>query len=107
MATTIVETYKLSGGKYVIEKDPNAVLDYGFDWSKYLAPLEGDVITDVEFILEATLAEGPLGFSHDDTTATVWVQGGEVSKTLRVTCRITTAAGRIDDRSVFLKIVER
>lgn len=43
----------------------------------------------------------------DDTTATAFVSGGSVGEMLNLTCRITTAGGRIDDRTIVLKIVNR
>lgn len=103
MATKPIETYS-AGPKPTIDKDPNAVLDYSFDWAAWLAPL-GDTIESVEFVLQPPLTE--TGSSFTPTEAVVWVGGGEPGKTLGVTCRITTLQGRIDDRSVFLKIVER
>lgn len=112
MATTKPTTYLVSSsGKAVIEKDPDATLDYSFDWAAWLA-LVGDNIASVEFIADPSLTVENI--SHDDTTATVWLSGGTKPaapepNALRVTCRITTTnvPPRIDDRSIFLKIVER
>jgi hypothetical protein len=110
MATESVETYDIkSNGKAVIQKDPDAELDYAFVWTKYLANVT-DTIIAVEFIVDPTLEVTREQF--DSTTATVWLSGGvaplpPAPNELRVTCRITTLEGRIDDRSIFLKIVER
>lgn len=104
------ETYVVkSNGKAVISKDPNANLDYAFNWAAYLADIT-DTIVDAEFVVDPSLTITAQAF--DSTTATVWLSGGvapdaPAANELRVTCRITTAEGRIDDRSVFLKIVER
>ena len=98
-------------GDLVIEKDPDATLDYSFDWSDWLALNGGDQIASVEFNVDQTLTIVSEGF--DGATATVWLSGGVKPASgpnkLRVTCRITTnnAPPRVDDRSVFLKIVER
>ena len=112
MATTntVPETYTIkSNGKAIIPKDPNAVLDYPFDWTDYLEDVT-DTIASVTWILDPTLLKVDESFTA--TQAVVWVSGGiapdpPTANELRVTCRITTAEGRTDDRSIFLKIVER
>lgn len=112
MATLKPTTYVVdSKGDYVIEKDPDATLDYAFDWTQWLALNPGDSIAGVEFIADPSLTVESQAF--DANTATVWLSGG-VAPTgapnkLRVTCRITTTNSppRIDDRSVFLRIVQR
>lgn len=98
---TNTETYTGSPSKPTIKKDPDAVLDYTFNWADYLAVLD-DALAEVEFILDADMQQTLVTFT--DTTATVWIGGGVLDRTHRVTCRITTQGGRIDDRSIFLKI---
>ena len=86
------------------KKDPNATLDYSFDWGPYLTPL-GDTITLVEWVLSAGLTK--VSQSNTATTATVFVSGGVLDEVETLTCRITTAGGRIDDRTISLNIVSR
>jgi len=86
------------------KKDPDAVLDYTFDWSLYLTPLS-DSISTVSFIADSPLTTS--NPTHTATTATCFVSGGVVGTSLNLTCRITTAGGRTDDRSITLKIVDR
>lgn len=43
----------------------------------------------------------------DGSDITVWISGGENGKTARVVCRVTTSAGRIDDRSLWLSVEHR
>lgn len=112
MATLKPTTYETDrNGDFVIEKDPNAVLDYPFDWTAWLALNGDDQIASAEFIVDATLTVVDQAF--DATSATVWLSGGTKPATgpnkLRVTCRITTTntPPRIDDRSIFLRIAER
>ena len=107
MATVNIDTYKLVGKNWTIEKDADAQLDYGFDWTKYLDAV-GDTIAAVDFVVDPLLAK--VNESHDTKTATVWLSGGAgATAALRVTCRITTTntPPRIDDRSIFLKIVPK
>ena len=86
------------------KKDPNATLDYSFDWGPYLTPL-GDTIVTVEWVLSPGLTK--VSQSNTTTTATVFVSGGVLEETETLTCRITTAGGRIDDRTIELVMVSR
>ncbi|HZT29481.1 MAG TPA: hypothetical protein VFA33_06340 [Bryobacteraceae bacterium] len=84
-------------------KDPNAVLDYAIDWSKWLA---GDQIDESEW------AVNPTGLTASDeantpTQATVWLSGGSVGASYTVTNRITTQAGRTDERSFIVQVQDR
>lgn len=86
------------------KKDPNAVLDYTFDWGPYLTALS-DTITSVTWIPSSGITTS--GATRTATTATVFVSGGTVDVDETLTCRIVTAGGRTDDRTITLKIVER
>ena len=88
----------------VFKKDPDAVLDYTFDWSEYLTPL-ADTIATATFIADTGLTTS--NPSHTTTAATCFVSGGTVGSSLNLTCRIVTTGGRTDDRSITLKIVNR
>ena len=86
------------------KKDPNATLDYLFDWEPYLTPV-ADTIASVMFVLTGGLVE--VSKANTATKATVFVSGGTTGTPATITCRITTAGGRIDDRTISLTIVER
>lgn len=86
------------------KKDPHATLDYLFDWAAYLTPVT-DTIASVTFILTGGLVE--VSKANTATKATVFVSGGTAGTPATITCRITTAGGRIDDRTISLTIVER
>jgi len=86
------------------KKDPNATLDYSFDWGPYLTPL-ADTIVSVEWLLSAGLTK--VSQSNTTTVATVFVSGGVLDESETLTCRITTAGGRIDDRTISLNITSR
>ena len=87
-----------------IIKDPDAKLDYKFDWAAWLTPLS-DTITSVTWVLTVGLTL--VSSSNTTATATAVVSGGVADDTEVLTCRITTAGGRIEDRSVNLKISQR
>lgn len=93
-------------------KDPDADLDYEMDWAggapgPWLAT--GETISTSTWTAPAGLTVGTGGQapSHDTTTTTVWLLGGTVDKTYRVVNRITTSAGRVDDRSIWIKVRQR
>lgn len=83
-------------------KDPNAVLDYALDWTKWL---NGDTIATSEWTVPAGLTLN----SHSNTTtrSTAWISGGSAGQSYTVANRITTAGGRTEDRSFILAIAER
>lgn len=85
------------------KKDPDAVLDWIFDWNDWLGEFE--TISTSEFIVDPGITVD----SSADTakTATVWLRGGTESQVYRVTCRITSSEGRIDDRSFTLRCTSR
>ena len=86
------------------KKDPNATLDYTVDWSLWLTPLLDTIVT-VTWLPETGLTV--VSSSNTATTATAFVSGGTLETLPLLTCRITTAGGRTDDRSIILKIVNR
>ncbi len=83
-------------------KDPNAVLDYTIDWARWLA---GDQIATSQWIVPTGLTK--MADSKTVTTATVWLSGGTAGQSYTVTNRITTAAGRTEDRSFIARVEER
>lgn len=87
-----------------ITKDPDATLDYTVDWSDWLAPL-ADVITSVDWVPSAGITV--VSQSNTSAIATVFVSGGVVDADEFVTCRITTAGGRTDDRTIHFAMTQR
>lgn len=83
-------------------KDPDARLDYKVDWTSWL---DTDTISNSEWII-------PTGITYeadtfDNTSATVWLSGGSLDSSYEVVNRITTAAGRIDDRTITIRIRQK
>ena len=83
-------------------KDPDATLDYAVDWMRWLA---GDTIQTSEWIVPDGLNQ--VSASNTPTKATVWLSGGTVGQSYTVTNRITTAAGRTDERSIIIRVQDR
>ncbi len=89
-----------------IEKDPNAVLDYGLDWGVPLKSwLAGETIASVAWTVPPGLTQ--VSASNSDTVAKVRLSGGTVGVTYTITCRITTSTGQVEDRSFRVVIRER
>jgi len=88
------------------KKDPDATLDWIFDWNDWLGATE--VIDSVEFEVDPGISIDEVkGFTYTQKTATVWLTGGTEGQVYRVTCRVTTNEGRIDDRSFTLRCTNR
>ena len=84
-------------------KDPDAVLDYSVDWSKWLA---GDQIQTSSW----SVSDPALEAADDSNTTSrtvVWLAGGVVGQTYTVTNRITTSGGRTDERSLVIQVQDR
>lgn len=95
--------FTITGGKPTIDKDPDAVLDYVIDFGPWLTR-EQDTITDhlvkvTGVTLDSSYAAG--------TKIVLWLSGGEVGQKASATAQITTAGGRVEERTIYFKIRER
>jgi len=84
-------------------KDPSAVLDYVFDWTGWLAT--GETITDHTITADTGITVD--SSAESDGKVTVWLSGGTAGENYKVACLITTTAGRTDERTIWIKVVER
>lgn len=94
-------SFEIFNGMPTISKDPDALLDYTFDWTLFLTKLS-DSISNVSYLLSDGLTQTRV--TNTQTQARSYVSGGVLGTTESITCRITTVAGRIDDRTIYLKI---
>ena len=83
-------------------KDPQATLDYRFDWSAWLTP---DTISSVTWTVPVGITQ--TAATNTTTTATIWLSAGTVGTRYTIVCRITTAAGRIDERSLIVSVQQK
>lgn len=88
-------------------KDPDGVLDYGIDWSSWLGD---DTIASSDWMVPTGITE----VDDDDhpttnttTTTTIWLSGGTSGVTYRIVNHIVTAAGREDDRSIYIRVADK
>ena len=89
-------------------KDPEAVLDYLIDWgAEYLTAGELIAASDWSVVPEETGGVTVAGSDFDATTSTVKAAGGLAGHLYRLVNRITTAAGRVDERSIVIRVEDR
>lgn len=85
-----------------IPHDPNARLDYGWDWSAWLA--DGETITS-----HTVTATGGLVVESSSVisgSVVAWVSGGTPGRA-SLTVHIVTSAGRADDRTTRVLVHHR
>jgi hypothetical protein len=82
----------------IYRKDPDEILDYGFDWSN-LAP---DIIVASEWIVEEGLTAESDSFDAD--SATVWLSGGAAGCNYLARNRVETAGGRTYERALLVEV---
>jgi len=88
---------------FFLTKTPAATLDYKVDWVDWL---DGDTIASSTWLVDdqALVVESD---SNTLTTATAWVSGGVDGLAYVLSNHITTAAGRIDVRSIKISIQDQ
>lgn len=90
------------------DKDPNAVLDYSWDWSDWLTAIAETIATAEVTGDGVTIVSSQIA----GTSVVARISGGEVAANRNsdlptATCRITTSGGQVDDRSIRFAIQER
>lgn len=84
-------------------KDPDAVLDYGLDWSSWLA--DGETISTSTWTVPSGITKD--SDSNDGTSTTVWLSGGTAGTVYTVANKIVTSTGRTEERSILIQVKER
>jgi len=93
-------------------KDPDATLDYQWDWAASTNSTgDTDWLASGETISSFTLTV-PTGISVSTSSessgaVTVYLSGGTAGSDYDVACKITTSVGRIDERTITLKVRDR
>ena len=95
-------------------KDPNAVLDYKFDWkaltngngdSDWLA--SGETISTKTVTVDSGITKDSDALTDTNTSVTVWLSGGTAGVDYEVACKIATSASRTDERTIKIQARER
>lgn len=88
-------------------KDPDAILDYSIDWgADYLG---GDLLAQSEWSVTPDEPAGIFvaGSDFDATTSTVKAGAGIAGRLYTLTNHIVMASGRVDSRSIVLRVEKR
>lgn len=89
-------------------KDPDAALDYAFDWNNVVVGVwlqAGETISAHTVTTEVGLTKD--SDSELDGVVTVWLSGGTAGESYIVSCKIVTSLGRTDERSMRIHCWER
>ena len=105
-------------------KDPDEVLDYSIDWSRFLgnetistSPRIAWFIDDASGVktsatynqnvtIDGLVSQGAFQ-TQTDTVATIRLSGGTLNKTYKITCQMTsTPYALVSERTVTLRIKE-
>lgn len=92
----------------VFPKDPDAVLDYKFDWNDadrgpWLQT--GESITSHVITVDAGITKD--SDSESDGAVTVWLSGGSAGESYDIACKIVTALNRTDERTIRIIVEDR
>ena len=95
-------------------KDPNAVLDYVFDWAASTNGTgDSDWLASAETISTKTIASttgitvDSSSITDSNTSVTVWLSGGTAGTDYEIACKIVTSASRTDERTITIMVRER
>jgi hypothetical protein len=89
-------------------KDPAAVLDYAIDWgAEYLGEGEPLATSDWSVVPDETGGMSIAATSFDASISTVSAGGGIAGRVYRLANRITTGSGRVDERSIVVRVEDR
>ena len=95
-------------------KDPDAVLDYKFDWaaltngngnSDWLA--SGETISTKTVTVDSGITRDSDALTDTNTSVTIWLSSGTDDVDYEVACKIVTSASRTDERTITIKVRER
>ena len=95
-------------------KDPDAVLDYKFDWkadtngngtSDWLQ--SGETLSSHTIDADSGITVDSSALSDTNTSVTVWLSGGTAGTDYAVRCEVVTSASRTDERTMMIAVRER
>lgn len=99
---------------FYVEKDPDAVLDYKFDWANTTNGgtkadwLEaGETISSHVVTADTGITVDSDSITDTNTSVTVWLSGGTAGTRYNVACSVTTSASRTDERTLLVTVKNR
>lgn len=107
--------FKRDNDGLYIDKDPDANVQYGLDFTDYLN--SGDTVTSADVTIESITGDAsPLAFPTNEATdvlvtggvlVSIRLEGGTVNNIYTVKCKIVTNQGDTDARSFRIVVKER
>ncbi len=103
-------------GRIFPPKDPNAVLDYKFDWAAstngsgdtdWLDTDGGETISTKTVTVPTGITKDSDSLTDTNTSVTVWLSGGTDEEDYEVACKIVTSDNREDTRRMTIRVRER
>lgn len=103
------DKFRLRGTKWVIDKDPQEVLDYVVDFSRILNPVTDTIATASVTVTGGLVVDSVV---HTSNLVTAWLSAGTITVDgayASATYRITTvnAPARVIERTVYFDIKQR
>jgi len=86
-------------------KDPDAVLDFAFDWTANSWLQSSELIASYVVTVGTGIVKDR--DNEHSGVVTVWLSGGTAGESYIVSCKITTDLGRTDERSIEINCNER
>lgn len=99
-------------------KDPNEVLDYSIDWSRFL--VGGATVASVAWFIDnesgnkvsfepVAVVNGlqPVSVTNTTTVTTIYLGLGTLNKTYKLYCQMTDTQGRTAERTVTISVKDR
>lgn len=96
------------------QKDPDAVLDYLFDFaastngngaSDWLD--SGETISSRTVTADTGITVDSSVITNSSTSVRVWLSSGTAGTSYDVACKIVTSGGRTDERTITIDVMER
>lgn len=84
-------------------KDPGATLDYSIDWTAWLKV--GDSMASSTWSGQDGITLGTS--SLDGSIATIWLSGGTPGSSYKITNRVQSSGGRVDERTIVINVEQR
>ena len=85
-------------------KDPDAILDYTFDWGPWLGV---DTISTSTWVAESGITIVPASEAIVGNLTRLYLSGGSVNMGYEITNRITTVDSRTEERTILIRVRER
>jgi len=85
-------------------KDPDSTLDYLFDWTDWLDTTETITAQEVTVDDSGLVIDS---YSENSGIVTAWLSAGVAGTVYKLSCKITTDASRICQRTMTIRVQER